>query len=487
MANKPTHRQGLASTRRRASGVLVLACAAMICWVGVAVSQEAVVDPLRFASGPWDVKFGLNGAVQGTIEENSWWNLAATTDPDYPYDPDRGWGEGYLRPYVKGSFAAGNDLSLYGGLAAVGAYTLGSDIFDESDTGRVLLENAFGGVRWSPVDGTAFDVSLGQQDFAIGNGMLIQQGAGNGFEWGAVILAPRTAWEMTVIARQTIGPVTLEQFYLDPNELPSGDSHTELAGVHARAALSESDYAGLAYVNVLKSEYPSLRADLTIIPNGREGMEALHGYFRTTPFAAAPELWIAGDLAYEWNDRIDQAAWGGQVEVGYTAASLPFSPTLSYSFRYFTGDDPETASIERFDSLYYSGSPTTWATGGNGSLAFYNSNVAAHRVGVDMALSQRDFLKFRYWYVYAAQLNSPIQFGQAASIDFIGTVPVLTVGVQSPHLSDDIYLEYTRLLNRNLSVTAGAAASFPGEGLQQLANGNAKDWFGAYLNLTWRY
>ncbi len=450
-------------------------------------AQQEAFDPLLFTGEGWTLKLGLDAAIQGTSEFNSWWNLTQAFPPPNPYDPDMSWTEAFVKPSAKFEIAAGPDATLYGGLAAVASYTWGVDVFDAGNTGAATFENAYGGIRLSATPDMLFDFSAGMQDYVIGSGMLIQMGGGNGYENGALLLSPRTAWQMAAIAREKFDGLTLEQFYLDPNELESGDSATELDGVHARYDWSESEYAGLAYINVLKSDYPSLAAPLTIIPGGRDGMNALYGYARTQPFASLPTLWIAGDLAHEWNDRIDQSAWGGQAEIGYTATNLLFKPTFSYAFRYFSGDDPSTKQNERFDGLFYEGSPTAWATGGNGSLAFYNSNVKAHRFGVDLVLSERDFVKARYWHVMAAQEHSPIQFGQGAEVTFQDGTPILVVGVKNPNLSDDFYLEYTRLLTRNLFLTAGGALSIPGEGLRDLGKGKTDDWWGAFVNLTVKY
>lgn len=453
----------------------------------VARAQEAPAGPLLFTGEGWRLKLGLDAAVQTSGEINSWWNLTDAFPPPEPFDPDRSWTEGYVKPSAKLDIAATSALDFYGGLAAVASYTWGMDVFDAGNTGAVTVENAYGGLRLSASPEMSFDISAGMQDYAIGSGMLIQMGGGNGYERGAVLLSPRTAWDMAAIARERFGGLTFEQFYLDPSELESGNSLTELGGVHARYDWSAQDYAGLAYIKVLKSDYPALAAPLVIIPGGRDGMNVLHGYGRSQPLPDLPGLWLAGDLAYQWNPRIDQQAWGGQAEIGYTAASLPYMPVFSYAFRYFSGDDPSTAVNERFDSLFYEGTPTGWATGGNASLAFYNSNVMAHRFGLDLMVSERDFVKARYWHVRAAQENSPIQFGQGAEVQFENGTPILISGVQSPHLSDDVYLEYTRVLTANLFLTAGGALSVPGEGLRDAAKGMAENWWGGYVNLAVKY
>ena len=50
-------------------------------------------------------------------------------------------------------------------------------------------------------------------------------------------------------------------------------------------------------------------------------------------------LFLTTDIAYEWNSSINQQAWAGRVQLGYTFQDLPWSPTLTYSYQTFSGDD----------------------------------------------------------------------------------------------------------------------------------------------------
>lgn len=180
-------------------------------------------------------------------------------------------------------------------------------------------------------------------------------------------------------------------------------------------------------------------------------------------------------------------ATAGRAEIGYAFKSMPFAPTLAFSWQTFSGDDPKTRRLERFDPLFYDGSPTGWATGTNGSFVFINSNVNAYRVSLALYLSQRDFLTFRYAHTRANQLNSPIQFGQATRLTFSNGIPGLIAGVRKAHLADDAMVEYTRILSQNAYLTLGAAYSIPGAGLKDLAPGRLKGWGGVFSNLVVKY
>jgi hypothetical protein len=111
--------------------------------------------------------------------------------------------------------------------------------------------------------------------------------------------------------------------------------------------------------------------------------------------------------------------------------------------------------------------------------------VNAHSLAVRMKPSQRDTLTFRYAHVRANELRSPVQFGQASRVDTTGGASgnVIT-GVTDPHLADDFFLEYNRVLNRNVFLTALVATSIPGEGIKAVTGGSAPNWNGASLNVV---
>lgn len=155
--------------------------------------------------------------------------------------------------------------------------------------------------------------------------------------------------------------------------------------------------------------------------------------------------------------------------------------------RRFTGDDPNTPDrLERFDPLFYDGAPNTWSSGGNGSFAFYNSNLAVHRLRLDLVLSARDFANLNFWTVDTHQVNSPIQYGQGARLSLINGQPALISGFPKHALTQELYAEYTRVVSQNLFMTAGLAYAMPQAGIKAVV-ADAKDWVGALVNLSFKY
>ena len=88
---------------------------------------------------------------------------------------------------------------LYGKFSLVWSSTLGTDAFDEGDTGRTTIEEANIGYKFSLNETSSLDLSVGAQELKLGTGMLIANGGVSGFERGALKFGPRKAWEMTAV------------------------------------------------------------------------------------------------------------------------------------------------------------------------------------------------------------------------------------------------------------------------------------------------
>jgi hypothetical protein len=323
----------------------------------------------------------------------------------------------------------------------------------------------------------------------LGHGLLLAVGAGNGYERGAVTLAPRRAWGNTAIVRATHGPATVEGFWLDPNELASNDTGTRLAGARAQWAPDASTSVGLAWFEVLRSTAPYPQTPVRLVENGRDGLAVTDLHARWAPTTGPLDgLSVSGELAIQRNDRIAMKAIGWGAQVGWRIADLPLQPRVSWSPRYFSGDQPGTRDrLERFDPLFYDASPATWSSGGNGSLAFYNSNLRVDRFRVDLTVSPRDFVNLNYWNVRAAQADSPIQYGQAGRLVGRGGAVALVSGVPVRPLTQELYAEWTRALSQRVFLTAGFGVAVPDDGLKALIPAGAKTWVGGLLNLTYRH
>ncbi len=437
----------------------------------------------------WYFQGGLN--LVG--ERHLFWDFASVYAPGARFNSDENWLEGYVKPGIGFDKTAPSGKVLYGKLSAVASRTWGTDAFDATNGHATTLEEGYLGLRTTK-DPANVDLSLGPRELELGSGMLIANGGTSGFERGALKFGPRKAWKHAAIGRLVHGSGTFTAYAIAPNELPSNNGHNRLAGADYRYQTDSEDFIGLTYIKVLRSDSPYIRASPdglgppTIIPDGRDGLNALNFYFSKSPGTGTFRNWhFTGDLAYERNKRINMVAWGGRAQIGYTFAQAAWKPTLTYSYKLFTGDNPTTSRLERFDPLYYEGSPDAWATGSKSSMVFINSNLKAHELALAMQMSSKNAMTLRYAYIAADRLASPIQFGQATRVVSTPSGFNSIAGVTKHHLSDDVFLEYNHIYSQHVFLTAGISASFPGAGIKAAFPGKAPTWTGAFVNVVVNY
>lgn len=479
----------LSSARRRAMPGMPIAAgliAACVATAPVAHGQDSTSE-----SSDTEINYTFDGGINAVAEENLYWNLADRFAPSANFESDTQWLEVYAKPGVEITHNADQALQFYGGFSVVASATLGTDAFDQKNTSRLTTEEAYVGFRTGTVETGQFDLSVGAQELKLGTGMLISNGASNGFERGAVKLGPRKAWERTIIGRFRYQGLTATGFFIDPNELASNNTKTHSVGGDVRYDWDKTDFAGVSYVNVLQSGAPYPQAAVggvgppNFLDGGREGLNALSFYSMLHPFdGSLPGFYVALDGAYQWNDRVNLDAWGGRIKVGHAWNAKPWRPDLFYSYQTFSGDDPDTPELERFDPLNYEGSPASWATGSKAALVFINSNVQSHQLTLKTMPSPRDFLTLRAAHIRVNEQRSPIQFGQATRLELTDDLGSVIAGVTANHLADDFFIEYTRVLTPNAFLTGGFSLSIPGKGIEIAFGGDAPAWTGAFVNLV---
>jgi hypothetical protein len=426
----------------------------------------------------------LQADACAAAEQNLFWNPGSLFASGF--DASTECMEFYIKPGVSFEYDLASAATLYGRLSAFASSTLGTDACDRGDTGTTTPEAAHLGLRCDAGGGLSHDISVGARESRLGTGMLIANGAPSGFERGAQKFGPRRALEMAAIAELSLDGFTGTAFYVDPNELPSNDGENALAGLDIREDDPRGGYVGTTYVTILEWGSPDAEAraglPLRILDGARDGAGTVNLRARTTPFSGALENWAFSlDYARQWSDRIDPESGAGRVQAIYSTPDLAWSPAITHSFQTFSDDAPDTATLERYDPPHFEGNQNAWATGPKSASTFINSNVCAHSEALRMQPTQRDTPTFRHARIGANDLRSPVQFGQATRMDQGGNV---VTGVTEAHLADDVYVEWTRAINRNTFLLAGIAASYPGAGIDGAYGGNAPDWTGGNFNVV---
>ena len=468
-----------------------------VLWFAIAAGAPAKAqekkDPFLLAeTDDLEVRARVEAGLNLVAEHNLFWEFAETVAGNSDFDSSSQWAEFYVKPGIAFQYRPDERTSLYGAASVVVSTTVGIDAFAAGNTGQATVEELYLGFRRGDEKGTRFDASFGAREWKAGTGMLLSNGGSNGFSRGALKLGPRRAWRVAGLVTAASGGVQGTAFYLDPNEAPDNDTGTHIAGADLRYDANSGSFIGVTMGKVLSSSspYPQAPPGGIGVPNfiigGRDGLRFLSAYGRIAPTGGPLEnAWIGLDLAIERNKRIDLKAWAGRAQIGYAFASQPWRPTISYVYQTFSGDDPDTPELERFDPLYYEGNPSAWSTGTKSSMMFINSNVNAHQLVLSVAPSARDTITLRGARIGANKLRSPIQFGQATRVEFEDGIAQPITGVTRKHLSDDVYLEYRRIMTPNVYLTVGVSLSSPGKGVDSISNDvTAPIWTGGFANMV---
>ncbi|WP_372740807.1 hypothetical protein [Neptunomonas sp.] len=274
------------------------------------------------------------------------------------------WQEGYIKYGLSGSNTFGTNSSFYAGLNLVSSGTWGDGDaagFTNGSERETELEDAYLGWRSGniiPVLGPdGLDISLGRQNFVIGDGFLVNGDAlnfgkafnGSQNRGGGYWLAPRKAFDRTTIVR--IGGsdgLRGDLFWLKSDNLAQAE--TEMAGINVEYVNSEGAF-GLTYMEGLDVnehygyDYRDSQQTLSLRYQGNAGVE---------------NLFLSGEFVTQdqGNENVtgvpDADAW--YLEAGWSFVDLPWSPSLNYRYASFgDGYDPLFYGFNRGYGTWFQG------------------------------------------------------------------------------------------------------------------------------------
>ena len=209
---------------------------------------------VRWEKDDLSAVLGLDANLYFYASRGSWWGMGANTAP--LYNSNRNWGELWLMPRLNLNYKIDNEQLIYGAVSVGATKDFGGNPFDYFNQGTTRFENKYLGYKAGNPNSFHLDVSAGSQPFMLGTGMLIFAGAGNGNEWGNSASFKRQAWDQTAIVNAGYKEVTIQGFYLKPNEVPSMATQTSLAGASMEWRNAKDGRAGLAYITTIFSISP---------------------------------------------------------------------------------------------------------------------------------------------------------------------------------------------------------------------------------------
>lgn len=420
----------------------------------------------------------LTGGVGYYSDSNPWFGRAAAFAGASPLagrlpGAQPVWTEGFVEYGLGGAMQLG-DSPFYGYAALTGitSWSIGQDIYRADPRSVTGVEKAYAGLLYiDPVSGGSLNVSLGRQNVTLNDGFLIHfvRGSANIGSRGGLYLGPRNANDVSVVADGSLGPLSFKSFYIDPNELPLVDSRSTFAGFNLRYQITPTLSIDGSVITIPQSDSTFAAPGGVRLP--REGLRTLAGHIRWTRAFGVDGLWLAGEFAHQTSDRMPMEAMAGYALIGYQAAGLPWSPSLSYRYSHATGDDPRTARYERFDPLLSTGLGN-WLQGVTFGKITSNSNLAVHRLQFNLAPSASVNLTFDWHLLRAPERNN------------LGSNPVL-----SQLSSNDIGQEFTATLrwamNRYLYLQSFVSVAAPGKALRDA--GARRNWTTMQASLYWTF
>jgi hypothetical protein len=380
------------------------------------------------------------------------------------------WTEGSLE--VGGGFAtrvADSHVYVFGALTGMLSWSLGQDVFRDDARAYVDTEKVFAGLFYAKAgSGTRAKLSVGRQTFTLNDGFLVNmvKGSSNAGPRGGTYLGPRLTNDFSVLADVRSGKWSISAFYIDPNELESLESDSRFLGANARFAVTDQISVDGTLLTVPNS---STRFRT---PQGeavrRQGSMTVAGHLKAKNIIA-DGLFVEGEVAHQFHGEEDISAWAGYGSVGYIARQARWTPSLSYRYAVFSGDDPDTATFERFDAPLSTGLGI-WLQGVSFGKLFGNTNLATHRVQMNVAPVETLNLTFDWHGLKADQRNN------------LGGNPALAQ-LSSTDIGDELTLSARFAITRKLYLQGVASAAVPGQALKDI--GADRTWSTLQLSLYW--
>ena len=308
----------------------------------------------------------------------------------------------------------------------------------------------------------AITLSGGNQNYQVFDGLLFWDGgqdcAGRGANW----LSPRKAFEETGIAQVSYRDLMLEAVHLKYNDKPGTD--TALWGTRAEWA---SDAAWMKHVKIGFMFFNVYDSDTAT----RDGLDGYYVYNEATPLPMLPDFSYKASYVREENSNSSglSSANAWYVAPFYKLSMLPWTPTVSYRYAYFSGGGDNA-----FDALF-TGLPD-WGYWFQGELlgesVLSNSNLISHQARVK--LQPRDWLAVNVIY-YRFELDNQNQaFGLAPG------------PVSSHALADEFDLIFDVTMTNWWSITATVATAIPRRGFKD-AVGGSSTWVNGYVYMNFNF
>ena len=431
----------------------------------------------RFLQAPGaQLQLILNGGVGMFMDQGAWFGVpSAFRAASYaPADPTF-WPEAYLEPGLGGIARMwGTDAYLYGAVSYLLSSRLASDVFQDETTFHGGFEKGYVGLLFARKGRPErLDVSVGRRDFDLPGNFIVSPipGSVNAVQRGASYLGARKAYRNTASAKYTDDRLSLEAFYLYPDRLPQADDHSQyLGGRVGWSALRHGDATqvslALTYISVVRSDARYALPGGEFAP--RVGLQALSPRVAFTNPLGVEGLSITGEYSRQWSSNLTMGAQAWYAMASWRADGLPWTPSLSLRYASFSGDDPDTATYERYDPLL-SGKQDYWMQGMNFSKVQGNTNLNTWRASLRGMPTAGTQLILDWYHLSADSLNN------------LGTSMPPAAQLTDKALAQEVMLTASWYATPNLYTSLVGSWTTPLAGLDAALGPEASPWLTVQL------
>lgn len=403
---------------------------------------------------------------------NAWFSQPAQLTNGNPLaekpvgDGYTGWVEGFASAGIYGiaKVIPKANIHLYGGINYLVSFSAGNELF--TDKSRIYgdVEEAFvgfvGGGNTKNDKAYKYNLCFGRKQFTLGDGWLIVNTSMNGYDRASLQLNPRWAGKKLFNVDLVYDKILVQGFSLKPNELDILDSKTTINGLNIQLKNKKNGILGLSYLNVSDSNFNYYLPDGTI--QKRDGLQVYNArLFRSTGEGGG--LFYKTEVGYQRNPNFDMKAWAYYGELGWSFNNSKGAPTIGYRYAYFSGDDANTSSYNRWDQLYTGGNGEQWVQGSNMYKIVQNSNEITHRLQIVYKPLKKTQLVGQFWLFYAAEKNN------------IGGNPALST-LQSNFYGTEYNLTFKYFHSSNWYFHLNTAYTLPGGAIKDNV-ADTKNWY----------
>jgi hypothetical protein len=452
---------------------------------GMAVTRNPKDFPLILDRNGTILKFKLDLFSLYYANDNAWYGQPGAMLAGNPLVQGKpagagrsDWVEGYAHYGIYGITPLTQNVYAYGSVSAITSGSTGRELFTNQTRSYTYWEDAYAGIVGGRVDAKGnrltFNFGAGRQRFTLSNGFLIANTAANGWDRAALQANARWASDLLVLGEVAYNQTKVQAFYLDPDELPILDTDTRIAGLNVESAPLAGLTVGASYLTVPESTQAYFGpTGMTI--GTREGLELVDARFTylLNP-QGAPGPYFGAEYARQTNRNFAMDARAGWAELGYSFANAKWAPTISFRISYFSGDDPDTATYERWDPLLSGGTGEQWVQGANHFKVVQDSNVIAHRIQGRLRVAPKVELVPQLWAFYADSETN------------VGGNPALTF-LDGKSYGYEANLTAKWFYSRNVYVHGHVAYTVPGDAVQVALGDDAQDWFSTMLFIRYSF